>query len=173
MLARGQVRWFNQITEHQGVIDSIRIESFDNGIAPAFVAITADTDAAAPTTPPAAKIEWGPGIHVLSVGGGSSHDFNRWFNQVDSVTLSANGAASFQYTEKFQDILPAIKGLDVLYLSSNQPLNDPLLRKGIFDFADAGHGLLLFHPALWTNWKTGRNIPGTGRWCRQQPRPIR
>ena len=26
------------------------------------------------------------------------------------------------------------------------------MRKAIFDFADAGRGLLLVHPALWYNW---------------------
>jgi putative membrane-bound dehydrogenase-like protein len=164
LLTHGQIRWFTKSLKHQETMESIRIESFDNGVAPAFVAITADTDAAGATAAPAAPrraaaIEWGPGIHVLSVGGGTSHDFNRWFNQIDSATLSANGGVSFHYTEKFEEILPTIKDLDVLYLSSNQPLNDPLLRKGIFDFADAGHGLLLFHPALWNNWKDWPEYP--------------
>ena len=46
-----------------------------------------------------------------------------------------------------------IKDIDVLYLSSNQPLPDPALRKAILDFAESGKGLLLVHPALWYNWK--------------------
>ncbi|HYT61536.1 MAG TPA: ThuA domain-containing protein, partial [Haliangiales bacterium] len=91
-------------------------------------------------------------VRVLIVGGGSSHDFDRWFNQEDSKTLSANGRATVKYTDKPDDVLPALKELDVLYLSNNQPLKDPALRKGIFDFAEAGKGLLLVHPALWYNW---------------------
>src|SRR5206468_532107 len=50
-------------------------------------------------------------------------------------------------------ILPALKDIDVLYLSSNQPMPDPAMRQGILDFAQAGKGLLLVHPALWYNWK--------------------
>jgi len=89
---------------------------------------------------------------VLIVGGGSSHDFDRWFNQEDTKTLSANGQATVAYTDKPDEILPALKDLQVLYLSNNQPLKDPALRKAIFDFAEAGKGLLLVHPALWYNW---------------------
>src|SRR6266446_354383 len=87
---------------------------------------------------------------VLIVGGGSSHDFGRWFNQEDSKTLSAGG--KIRYTDKPDDILSALKELDVLYLSNNQPVTNPAVRKVIFDFAEAGHGLLLVHPALWYNW---------------------
>src|SRR5207245_3275627 len=89
---------------------------------------------------------------VLIVGGGSSHDFDRWFNQEDTKTLSAKGQATVAYTDKPDEILPALKDLQVLYLSNNQPLKDPALRKAIFDFAEAGKGLLLVHPALWYNW---------------------
>ena len=91
-------------------------------------------------------------VRVLIVGGGSSHDFDRWFNQEDSKILSAAGRATVTYTDKPDDILAALKGLDVLYLSNNQPMKDAALRKAIFDFADAGKGLLLVHPALWYNW---------------------
>ncbi len=87
---------------------------------------------------------------VLIVGGGSSHDFGRWFNQEDSKTLSAVGRV--RYTDKPDDILAALKGLDALYLSNNQPMTNAALRQAIFDFADAGNGLLLVHPALWYNW---------------------
>src|SRR5205807_5143324 len=53
---------------------------------------------------------------VLIVGGGSSHDFDRWFNQEDAKTLSARGQATVSYTDKPDGILPALKDLDVLYL---------------------------------------------------------
>jgi len=89
---------------------------------------------------------------VLIVGGGSSHDFDRWFNQEDSKTLSISGKATVRYTDKTDEILPALRDLDVLYLSNNQPMTNLALRKAIFDFADAGKGLLLVHPALWYNW---------------------
>ena len=66
--------------------------------------------------------------------------------------LAAISKASVKYTDKPADILPALKNLDLLYLSNNQPMKDAYLRKGIFDFASSGKGLLLVHPALWYNW---------------------
>jgi type 1 glutamine amidotransferase len=98
-------------------------------------------------------MQWGARPHVLIFGGGSSHDFGRWFNQADSATLSEGGKASVNYTDSPSAILPALKDVDVLYLSSNQPVPDPALRQGIFQFVGAGKGLLLVHPALWYNWK--------------------
>ena len=87
------------------------------------------------------------------MGGGSSHDFAKWFNQADTATLSEGGKASVNYTERPADVAPALKEIDVLYLSANKPLDAPGLHQAIFDFADAGKGLLLVHPALWYNWK--------------------
>ncbi|MEJ7740909.1 MAG: ThuA domain-containing protein [Chitinophagaceae bacterium] len=93
------------------------------------------------------------GIRTLIVGGGSSHDFNRWYKQADSVTLSADGFASVTYTSGIDSIIPLLPQIDVLYLSNNQPMTDPNLRKAIFDFVESGKGLVLAHGATWYNWK--------------------
>ena len=90
-------------------------------------------------------------VTVLIVGGGSSHDFGKWFNLADVATLTET-KAKVTYTDKPGAVLEQLKDLDVLYLSTNQTMADVALRKGIFDFADAGKGLLLVHPALWYNW---------------------
>jgi uncharacterized protein len=156
LVQRGQVRWFGKDVKGRGVIERISLESFNNEIAPTFVGITAEL--ASPAEPVAAGSAGAAdppessGIRVLIVGGGSSHDFDRWFNQEDSKTLSEGGKAAVKYTDKPEEILPALKNLDVLYLSNNQPLKDAALRKAIVDFADAGKGLILVHPALWYNW---------------------
>ncbi len=86
------------------------------------------------------------------VGGGSSHDFNRWYKQEDSQTLQQEGLATVEYTDDPTTILAKLAGKDVLYLANNQPIKDPATRKAIFDFVDAGKGLVLAHPALWYNW---------------------
>jgi putative membrane-bound dehydrogenase-like protein len=166
-----QIRYVAKVVKSGGVVEKLSIESFNNVIAPTFVGITAELagDPTAPSSvrPPvtagaAAPAPSGKGqgegaapaskIKVLIVGGGSSHDFDRWFNQEDSKTLEALGNVSVKYTDKPAEILPALKDLDVLYLSHNQPMADPEVRKAIFAFADAGKGLLLVHPALWYNW---------------------
>lgn len=94
----------------------------------------------------------GTGPKILIVGGGSSHDFTKFFNLADVATLKEKLNADVTYTDKVSEILPHLKDIDCLYLSNNQPMTDPELRKAIFAFADSGKGLLLVHPALWYNW---------------------
>ncbi|OJV16871.1 MAG: hypothetical protein BGO21_28895 [Dyadobacter sp. 50-39] len=91
-------------------------------------------------------------IRVLLVGGGSSHDFDRWYKQEDVQTLQKGGLATVEYTSDPSAILGKLKDIDVLYLANNQPIADDATRKAIFAFADAGKGLVLAHPALWYNW---------------------
>ncbi|MCF0074595.1 ThuA domain-containing protein [Dyadobacter sp. CY261] len=91
-------------------------------------------------------------IRVLLVGGGSSHDFDRWYKQEDVQTLQKGGLATVEYTSDPTTILPKLKDIDVLYLSNNQPIADEATRKAIFAFVDAGKALILAHPALWYNW---------------------
>ncbi|MEM8484409.1 MAG: ThuA domain-containing protein [Bacteroidota bacterium] len=105
----------------------------------------ADNEPVPPTETPGAK-------KVLIVGGGSSHDFDRWFDQEDSATLTAAGF-DVTYTDDPSAVLPALDTIDLLYLSNNQPLTDSTLRRAIFEFTDAGKGLLLIHPSVWYNWE--------------------
>ena len=152
LVASGQVRWFTKALKHAGTVDRLTLESYDNAVAPTFVAITAETGDAG-NAGDVVSIQADSGaIKALIVGGGTSHDFNRWFNEKDVATLQEVGHADVHYTDKPGEVEPSLKGLDVLYLSTNQAMKDPALRQGIFDFANAGHGLLLVHPALWYNW---------------------
>lgn len=102
---------------------------------------------------------------ILIVGGDQHHDFDRWFNQEDAATLEAAGY-EVSYTDDPAAVHGMMEGLDILYLSNNQALPDPELRQAIFDFADAGKGLLLVHPALWYNWEDwpayNRELAGGG-----------
>lgn len=91
-------------------------------------------------------------IRVLLVGGGASHDFDRWYKQEDVQTLQKGGLATVEYTSDPAAISGKLKDIDVLYLSNNQPIADEATRKAIFAFVDAGKGLVLAHPALWYNW---------------------
>lgn len=152
LAARGQVRTFSKSLHHPGTIQRITLESMDNAVAPVFVALTAELSAK-PVQEADAAGNGGAasGIRTLIVGGGTHHDFNRWFNQADVGTLSARGTA--KYTDNISAVLPGLKDTDVLYLSNNQPMEDANLRKAIFGHVEAGKGLLLVHPALWYNWK--------------------
>lgn len=89
---------------------------------------------------------------ILIVGGGTHHDFDRWFNREDTELLEEAGA-NVRYTDNPDEILARLPDLDILYLSNNQPLPDPDLRDGIFNFVEEGGGLLLVHAATWYNWE--------------------
>jgi type 1 glutamine amidotransferase len=92
-------------------------------------------------------------IRTLMVGGGSSHDFDKWYKEVDTKTLEQDGLATVTYTSDVSSILSKLPEIDVLFLTNNQPMEDPELRKAIFAFVNAGKGLVLAHAALWYNWK--------------------
>jgi type 1 glutamine amidotransferase len=91
-------------------------------------------------------------VRVLIVGGGSSHDFDRWYKQADATTLRQGGFAVI-YTNNTDSIAFYLPQTDVLYLSNNQPIKNPAVRQAIFDFVNAGKGLIMGHAALWYNWK--------------------
>jgi putative membrane-bound dehydrogenase-like protein len=159
----GQVRWFSKPLQKNGTISKITLESFDNSVAPVFVAITAEessnpTQTAAAGAPATASSD-APAKDTLKidattliVGGGSSHNFDRWFNKEDTATLS-KAFANVAYTDQPSLINPdTIAKLDVLYLSNNQPITNKAVRNAIMARAEAGKGLLLVHPALWYNW---------------------
>jgi len=113
---------------------------------------TAVTAAAASPAPAPRTFDWPPGIRTLLVGGGSSHDFNRWFNLADVATLRAAGGFSVNYTERYGEVIPALSQIQVLGWSANQPQKDPVLRQSLLEYANAGKGLVLLHPGNWYIW---------------------
>lgn len=92
-------------------------------------------------------------IQVLMVGGGASHDFDKWYKGIDVEILSKGGIANVRYTDNTDSIKYYLKGMDVLYLTNNQPIPDSENRKAIMDFVDSGKGLVLGHAAIWYNWE--------------------
>lgn len=89
-------------------------------------------------------------INVLTLGGGTHHDFARWFGEEDGAGLEAAGYGA-AYTESPADIAAALDTTHVLRITTNQPLPDAA-RTAIFEYADAGNGLLIDHPGAWYNW---------------------
>jgi len=169
VVRNGQVRTFTRSLKNKSPIQKITIESYDNAVAPTFIAITADTTEGKPgdaadasaqattrndgsTAAVTREYKWGSGIKTLMVGGGSSHDFDKYFNKADSAILSEGGLASVNYTDKPDTIAGVLKDVDVLYQSTNQKIDNKDVRKAIFDFADAGKGIVIVHAGMWYNW---------------------
>ena len=158
---RGQVRWFSKdLNQPAAVVETLTFESFDNGVAPLFFAVTTDAVVGSPapagaSTAPAAlpEMKWGNGLKALVVGGGTSHDFDRFFNLADVATLNASGRMTANYVLPVPGLAEVIRKMDVLYLSNNQAFADDASREAILAHAQAGKGLVLVHPALWYNWE--------------------
>lgn len=103
-----------------------------------------------------ARVSGGTGsksIRTLIVGGGSSHDFNRWYKQDDAETLARDGFATVTYISNPDSMKYFLPATDVLYICFNQSINNPQSRQAIMDFVAAGKGLVIGHAALWYNWK--------------------
>ena len=92
-------------------------------------------------------------IRALLVGGGSSHDFETYFHRADSATLKAAGGIVPAYTSNADEATALLANADVLIFSANHPsFGTPEFRKALNAFADAGHGIVLLHAAIWYNW---------------------
>jgi len=175
LVSRGQLRLISLDVKLPGVIDQVILESYDNGISPVVVAVTADVlgtsgvaDQPAPpadATPreggkgdgplqPLKPVTWESGKKkVLLVGGGSSHNFGTFFNETDSATLKAAGF-SVNYTEDRDQAASELAGADVAVITVNRKFFDtPAWRKALFDFAAAGKGIIMLHPGTWYGYE--------------------
>src|SRR5262249_23651169 len=121
----GQVRTFSVAPARtDAVVSSIVLESPDNHLAPTFVGLTVQLDEKASPAPAAQKEEAmkaKPKPDALIFGGGSSHDFARWFGDADVKTLGSLGKV-VAYSETPDELLRALGSLKVLVLCANQPL---------------------------------------------------
>jgi putative membrane-bound dehydrogenase-like protein len=169
------VRYFSVPVNERSPITKLVLESYKNGISATTLAITTDNEPPKPmpkfsTAPPAApapkretelpksgdtlpaKAEPGT-IRALLVGGGSSHDFGKYFHQADSATLQAAGKITTAYTSNAEEALALLANADVLVLSANHPsFGTPDFQHALNAFADAGHGCVIVHAGVWYNW---------------------
>jgi uncharacterized protein len=169
LLTDHQVRFFTKALKRTAAIDKLVLESFGTGVAPTTVAITAelaDANAAPVVTPdkPTAANgfkaqfndpvpqppEKAKGPRVLLIGGGSSHDFVKFFGATDKATLTPT-VGWVDFTQNLNGIGPILKNLDVIVLSANQPIS-PETQKQLIDFANSGKGLIALHPGTWYAW---------------------
>jgi type 1 glutamine amidotransferase len=164
----GQVRRFTLDPSRPDVpIAAIELASLDNHLSPTFLALTAQLRGAAASAPVPAPFVPPTEVRHLIFGGGTSHDYPRWFQAEDLRTLAATGAAQrFAYSELSEHLTRFLPQLEALTLCNNQALAGAELRKALFDFVDAGGGLCLLHAATWYNWpdwpEYNRNLVGGG-----------
>ncbi len=157
-----QLRYFAKPLTKRGVVEKLTIASYANEVAPTFVGITVETGEgalasgparASSAVPAASSFQWGAGLKVLLIGGGASHDYQRWFNEADVKTLNATGGISANYTETTGGLAEVIAGVDVLVVSANKPWGDDATKQAITKHIENGKGFIGLHPGLWYNWR--------------------
>jgi len=89
---------------------------------------------------------------ILTVGGGGSHDFLKYFGIADGKVLNDTGKNFVDYTENISEISTKLKNADVLYMTNNQPYSEEA-QNAIMKFANSGKSILIQHPSVWYNWK--------------------
>ncbi len=96
---------------------------------------------------------------MLLVGGGSSHDFVKYFGATDKATLAPH-VGWVEFTQNANGVAPILKDIDVLVWSANQPVSAET-RKALIDFASSGKGIIPLHPGTWYAW------PNFPQWNRE------
>ncbi len=99
---------------------------------------------------PAQPVNWEAGkLKVLVIGGGSSHNFAKFFGGTDVETLKGAGF-SVHYTEDRDQAAAELANADVAVISVNRKFFDtPAYRKALFDRIAAGKGVIMLHPGTW------------------------
>jgi type 1 glutamine amidotransferase len=95
-------------------------------------------------------------VHVLIVGGGSSHDFDRWWKEADTKTLAEAKEPRFAplYSSDPAEAARMMADADVLLLATNQPgFSAPAVRAALLAHVEAGKGIVLLHAGVWYNFK--------------------
>ncbi len=99
--------------------------------------------------PPVTRPANGP--RVLLVGGGSSHDFVKFFGASDKATLTPN-VGWVDFTQNANGVPAILDRVDVLVWSANQPVSAATC-KALIDYANSGKGIVALHPGTWYAWK--------------------
>jgi type 1 glutamine amidotransferase len=87
---------------------------------------------------------------VLLVGGGSSHDFVKFFGQSDKAILGPV-VGWVDFTQNANGVPEILDRVDVLVWSANQPISSAT-RTALANYANSGRGLIAYHPGTWYAW---------------------
>lgn len=104
-------------------------------------------------------------LRVLLVGGGSSHDFEKYFHLADKDFLNGLGKVEAIYTSNADEAAARLEEADVLVLSANhKSFGLSGFQNALRSFADSGKGVVVVHAGAWYNWPaaTGYNMRFVG-----------
>lgn len=178
IVSHGQLRFLTIPVNKSAAITKITLESYNNGIAPVVVAITAEISPKQPETSAVPLPRWqdepaestamtgmkfveprkNDRVRVLLVGAGASHHFPRDFIKTDRETLALLPLIDVIGTMNLNEALELMPMADVLVFSGNhQQWGTKEFQNALHSFADAGKGILLLHAATWSHPWEGYN----------------
>lgn len=83
-----------------------------------------------------------------------SHYHARVFGFSDGQVLFGTGDRTFEYTEASdKEFVELLQNASLLALANNKPVASEESRQAIMQHVEAGHPLMIIHPASWYNWK--------------------
>ena len=91
-------------------------------------------------------------LKIAVMGGGGSHEFEKYFGIADGKVLHQNGANTVQYTESSLALNQQLELADILVISNNKAFESST-KEAIFSRVNAGMPMLIYHPSTWYNWK--------------------
>ena len=96
--------------------------------------------------------EYPNALNVAVMGGGSSHDFLKFFGIADGTIMSQNGKNAINYTESSSQLETWLDDADILVISNNKAF-DAATKESIFSRVNNGMPMLIYHPSIWYNWQ--------------------
>gem|GEM_PF-510529 len=90
---------------------------------------------------------------ISVMGGGSSHDFLKYFGVADGKILSDGGKNTVIYTENTVELGRLVPNTDILLLSNNKPLDKKTQNSIMSRINEGKMNMLIYHPSIWYNWK--------------------
>lgn len=99
-------------------------------------------------------VRWEKGkTSVLLIGGGSSHDFPKFFGKADIAILTANGF-TVHYTEDVKQATELLAKADAAVISVNRKGFDTApYRRALMDRVSSGKGVIMLHPGTWYGYQ--------------------
>lgn len=91
-------------------------------------------------------------LQIVAMGGGSSHDFLKFFAVADGKIMHQNGANTFLYTESSMQLEKLLDQADLLVISNNKAF-EASTQEAIFASVSQGMPMMIYHPSIWYNWK--------------------
>ncbi len=103
---------------------------------------------------PATPLNWEKGkTSVLLIGGGTSHDFKRFFGNTDSSTLTEAGF-TVHYTEDRAQATELLSRADVAIVSVNRAFFDTInYREAFMKRLASGKGVIMLHAGTWYGYE--------------------